>query len=196
MAKVVLSTGKFTFKPITMTAAATDIVTITAHDMPVNDIVRFETTNTLPDPLAVDTDYYIKTVESANTVTLSASKGGAVVNITDTGTGTHKALKQWGVTGLSSDEESAEVDTTDTGTTAGTTEGLAGRKKVSFSVSIIKDVAVNDISLRSAQLATIDYQGKKYSGTAILYTKSNGVEVDGRIEQTYNGAFNGTVTES
>jgi len=196
MAKAVLTTGKFTFKPIAMTAATSDIVTITAHDMVVGDIVRFETTNTLPDPLAVDTDYYILTVESVNTVTVSASLGGSVVDITDTGTGTHKALKQWGVTGLSDDQESPKIDMTDTGTAANSTEFMGGRITTDFSINIIKNTAVNDLVLKSAQLTTIDYQGKKYSGTAKLYTKNNGVEIDNRVEQTYTGAFDGTVTES
>ena len=197
MAKAVLTTGKFTFKPLAMTAATNDLITVTAHDtFLVDDIVRFETTNTLPDPLAVDTDYYVKSLQGADDITLSATVGGAIIDITDTGTGTHTMLKQWGVTGFSDDEEAAEVDTTDTGTTAGTTEAMGGRIKKSFSVNLIKNTAANDIVLASAQLSTLDYQGKKYSGTAILYTKNNGVEIDNRVEQTYTGVFNGTVTES
>ena len=102
---------------------------------------------------------------------------------------------EYDVTGLSFDAEAAEVDSTDTGTAAGTTEALAGRVGSTFTVNLIKDTAASDIALASAQTAILNFGAKTYTGTAILFTKNTGAEIDGRVEQTYTGRFNGTVTE-
>jgi hypothetical protein len=69
---------------------ATDVFTsASAHGLQVNDMVRFTSTTTLPAPLVAGTDYYVKTVPSTTTFTISATKGGATLDITTTGTGTH-----------------------------------------------------------------------------------------------------------
>ena len=73
---------------IATTAAATDVITTVDHLYENGSIVRFATDDTLPDPLAVDTDYYVRDV-SGDTYKVSATSGGAAVNITDTGTGNH-----------------------------------------------------------------------------------------------------------
>lgn len=100
------------------------------------------------------------------------------------------------VTGLTFDAEAAEVDTTDTGTTAGTTEALAGRVSSKFTVNLIKDTAASDAPLATSYASTVlNFGAKTYTGTAILFTKSTTGEVDSRVEQTYTGRFNGTVTE-
>lgn len=53
-----------------------------------DEIVQAETTGTLPAPLVINTDYYI--VNRTNTtVELSATEGGAPINLTSNGTGTH-----------------------------------------------------------------------------------------------------------
>jgi len=103
---------------------------------------------------------------------------------------------EYEVTGVSFDQEAAEVNTTDTGTTAGTTEALAGRVSSKFTISLIQDTGDSDAALASSATAILNFGVKNYTGTAILYTKSTTGEVDGRIERTYTGRFNGTVTEA
>lgn len=71
--------------------AATDEFTATAHGFVVDQVVRFTTTGTLPAGLSLNTDYYIVTVPTADTFEVSATEGGAPVDITDAGTGTHTA---------------------------------------------------------------------------------------------------------
>jgi len=68
--------------------ASADALYIEAHNLAVNDVVQFTTTGTLPAGISLATDYYIKT-SSTGSVTISASLGGATLNITDAGTGTH-----------------------------------------------------------------------------------------------------------
>lgn len=50
---------------------------------------RLTTTGTLPAPLAVDTDYFIVTINSTSTIELSATAGGTPIALTDDGAGTH-----------------------------------------------------------------------------------------------------------
>jgi hypothetical protein len=58
------------------------------HGLLVNDPLYFTTSNTLPAPLALNTAYYVETVPSATTFTVSATSGGVQLDITTTGTGT------------------------------------------------------------------------------------------------------------
>ena len=99
------------------------------------------------------------------------------------------------IVSLSMDQEAPKVDTTDTGTTAGTTEALAGRLSSDFSCTLVKDTGDSDAPMRTAYTAVLNFGAKTYTGTAILYTKGVSAEIDGRIEQVYGGSFNGTVSE-
>jgi hypothetical protein len=68
---------------------STDVLTCSGHALLVGDIVQFTTTGTLPAGLSTSTDYYVITVPTSDTFTISATAGGTVLDITDTGTGTH-----------------------------------------------------------------------------------------------------------
>lgn len=71
------------------TAAADDIITATAHGLVQDDIVEVTTSAAdLPAGLTIDTKYYVLFL-SVNTFSVSLTLGGAAVNITDAGTGTH-----------------------------------------------------------------------------------------------------------
>ena len=76
------------------TAAVTDIITSSSHGLSHGSKVRLTTTTTLPAGLSLLTDYYVIEV-TTDTFKLTAEKPGGtgatytVVDITDTGTGTH-----------------------------------------------------------------------------------------------------------
>lgn len=72
----------------TFTAATTDIITASAHGLSDGDCVQVSSDTTLPAGLSATTNYYV-TVLSSSTIKLSATLGGAYIDITDTGTGTH-----------------------------------------------------------------------------------------------------------
>lgn len=81
--------------------AATNVITVSAaHGLVVGDRVRFSSDDTLPAGLSVDTDYFVITVPSTTTLTVSATSGGAAVDITDTGTGTHTISRYDNLTGF------------------------------------------------------------------------------------------------
>jgi len=67
---------------------ATDVLTFDTLLYLDDDQVNLLTTDTLPAPLSDIVTYYIINV-SGNTCQLSLTSGGAAVNITSTGTGTH-----------------------------------------------------------------------------------------------------------
>jgi hypothetical protein len=89
----------FTFTVV----ASTDVITThSAHGLSIGDQVRASSTTTLPagltsstsityfgSPVTVPTIYFVKTVPSTTTLTLSAVSGGTTLDITNTGSGTH-----------------------------------------------------------------------------------------------------------
>ena len=74
--------------------AATNVCTYTngAHGLIDGNILNLATTTTLPAPLTTTTDYYVISA-TATTFKLSLTSGGAEIDITDTGTGTHYFIK-------------------------------------------------------------------------------------------------------
>jgi hypothetical protein len=81
---------------VTISIAAPGVVTWAAHGLSVNDTIRFTTTGALPTGLAINTTYYVKTVLSANTFTVSTSAGGAAVTTSGTQSGVQTALVWYG----------------------------------------------------------------------------------------------------
>lgn len=75
----------------TITIAAPGVATSLAHGMSVNDPVRISTTGALPTGLAPG-DYFIKTVPTLDTFTLSATLGGAAIDTSGTQSGVHSFI--------------------------------------------------------------------------------------------------------
>ncbi len=86
--KYVLMSG-YDNSSATFTAAVTGIITSNAHGLSNDDPVQFTTTTTLPAGLSLLTIYYVQNV-TTNTFQVSETTGnGSIIDITDTGTGTH-----------------------------------------------------------------------------------------------------------
>lgn len=91
-----LNNTDFTWKPVskvatvTISSASPGVVTLASHGFVANDPVVFSNTGgALPAAITAGTVYYVKTVLSANTFTISATPGGTAINTASTGTGTH-----------------------------------------------------------------------------------------------------------
>lgn len=69
--------------------ADTDVVTVKGHGLSVDDRVSFYSVAgvALPTGLTQGTVYYVKTAPDADTMTLSATSGGATINFTTDGSG-------------------------------------------------------------------------------------------------------------
>lgn len=83
---------------VTISNASPGVVSWATHGLVANDSIEFTTTGALPAPLAVGTTYYVKTVLTDGTFTISGSAGGAVINTTDAGSGAHTAYLNANVT--------------------------------------------------------------------------------------------------
>lgn len=73
---------------VTVVEAANTITATGLENTPDGSPVRFETTGTLPAPLVVGTTYFTRDTSGA-TRKLAAALGGAAIDLTDIGTGTH-----------------------------------------------------------------------------------------------------------
>lgn len=71
--------------------AVTDrLTTAGAHNLNVNDRVKFSSTRQLPAPIATGFLYRVVSVPSATEITISATLGGPTLDITDVGLGVHQ----------------------------------------------------------------------------------------------------------
>ena len=77
---------------VTISIASPGVVTLSAHGLLANDQVVFSTTGALPTGFTAGTVYFVKTVVSSSTFTLSTSAGGAVINTSGSQSGTQSIV--------------------------------------------------------------------------------------------------------
>jgi hypothetical protein len=77
----------------TISNASPGVITSTAHALTANAPVVFATTGGLPTGLTAGITYYVKTVLTADTFTVSATPGGTAINTSSAGSGTHTLIK-------------------------------------------------------------------------------------------------------
>ena len=73
---------------VTTDFATDDKIDLTAHGLDNGEVVHFSTTGTLPAGLSLNTKYFVIN-KTANDFEVSLTSGGAAVDITDDGSGTH-----------------------------------------------------------------------------------------------------------
>lgn len=71
----------------TITIASPGVVTVANHGLQISAPVVFGTTGALPTGLVAGTIYYVQSVPTVNTFTVSASQGGSVINTTGSQSG-------------------------------------------------------------------------------------------------------------
>lgn len=85
----------FSWKPVskvttvTISNASPGVITLVGHGFAANYPLVLSTSGTLPTGLTAGTTYYVKTVLDADTFTVSATVGGAAINTSSAGSGTH-----------------------------------------------------------------------------------------------------------
>jgi hypothetical protein len=178
---------------VTITIAAPGVVTWTAHGRSVNDTIRFTTTGALPTGLAINTTYYVKTVLSANTFTVSTSAGGAAVTTSGTQSGTQTALVWYGT---------AVVAVANTVLTLGSvvipawSMGLKGGMIVNAQFSMTNTANAKNIGISYGGSAISAVAGTSNASVSIqkdVYNRSNGTLVTSALAATGHG-LNGTAT--
>lgn len=79
----------------TISNATPAVFTLVDHGLYDGDVIRLETTGTLPTGLAVKTDYHVVyNGLTTSTFQISASRGGTPIATTGAGSGTHSFIKR------------------------------------------------------------------------------------------------------
>jgi hypothetical protein len=90
---VIEADGEFSILAASGVNTGTDVLTTsTAHNYSDTDTVVFGTTGTLPSPLTFGVIYFVRDV-SGSTFKVAATSGGVAIDITSTGSGTHRVYK-------------------------------------------------------------------------------------------------------
>ena len=79
---------------VTISNASPGVITWKSHGLEEGDRIVLSTTGALPTGLSAATTYYVKTVLSADTFTVSATNGGTVIDTSSAGSGTHTATTE------------------------------------------------------------------------------------------------------
>ena len=127
---------------------ATNVITWTGHGLSVGDKVRFYPNTfagSLPSPLTVDTDYYVLTAPTSDTITISDNPGGNVIDITTAGGGSrgqdYSNMKRFEIRTIDGniDFASGDKDVTTYTALAGSPVVLFFGKMHNFSESVMFD---------------------------------------------------------
>ncbi len=96
---------------VTISNASPGVVTYAGADnWANNDPVVFQTTGALPTGLTAGTTYYVKNLNAgANTFEVSATAGGASINTSSAGSGTHTAYAYYYISGWTKNDQSGAV---------------------------------------------------------------------------------------
>jgi hypothetical protein len=129
---------------VTISIAAPGVVTWTGHGLSVNDTIRLTTTGALPTGLAINTTYYVKTVLSANTFTVSTSAGGAAVTTSGTQSGTQTALVWYGTAVVAVANTEVTVATV---TVPGWAMGTGGGMEIDALFSLTNNATVKTLGM-------------------------------------------------
>ena len=116
------------------TANVSDVITFTTYTPVLNDVLYVSTTSALPNPLVINTKYYVITPVGL-TCELSLTLGGAAINITTTGTGVQSAQG-------ASTVGSYEIDVGYIGGTYGYGWGVGGWSRGGWGSGTINPVAL------------------------------------------------------
>lgn len=96
-----LNNTDYSWKPVskiatvTISNASPAVVSLASHGFSVNDRVVFSTTDELPTGLTAGTVYYVESVPDSGTFTVSDTVGGAAVDTTTAGSGTHSVTHKY-----------------------------------------------------------------------------------------------------
>lgn len=74
---------------VTISIASPCVFTLSSHNLAVGDTITPYTSGALPTGLASGTTYYVKTVPTSDTFTVSATASGSAINTSGTQSGTH-----------------------------------------------------------------------------------------------------------
>lgn len=100
---------------VTITSASPAVVTWIDHGLAVNDPVYFTSTVSVPTGMTADTVYFVKTVSTGNTFTISDTPGGTAINTSSTGSGAIRGTHPSSITMSNANFSSSSATDTSSG---------------------------------------------------------------------------------
>ena len=100
------------------------------------------------------------------------------------------------VTNISLNDNYEEIDITDTGTSGNLREFTGGFRDLGFSMTIVEDPTVADLTMNTESSFILNWEGKTYTGNAKILGKTGDGSIGGAITKTYNVRWTSEPTEA
>ena len=178
---------------VTISIAAPGVVTWAAHGLSINDTVRFTTTGALPTGLAINTTYYVKTVLSANTFTVSTSAGGAAVTTSGTQSGVQTALVWYGTAVVAVANTAVTLASV---TVPGWSVGTGGQIEINALFSLTNSANAKNLGMTFGGSAIFTLAAANNASVSVqkeIVNRGGSQIVSNAIGATGHGASTGTV---
>jgi hypothetical protein len=172
---------------VTITIAAPGVVTWTDHGRVANDTIRFTTTGALPTGLAINTTYYVKTVLSPNTFTVSASAGGAAITTSGTQSGVQTALVWYGTAVVA---VANTVVTLASATVPGWSMGVGGEMEIDALFTMTNNATAKNLSITFGGTAIFTLSAASNTSANVqknLVNRGNSVIMSNPVAATGHG---------
>ena len=177
----------------TITIAAPGVVTWTDHGLSVNDTIRFTTTGALPTGLAINTTYYVKTVLSPNTFTVSASAGGAAITTSGTQSGVQTSLVWYGTAVVAVANTAVTLASV---TVPGWSVGTGGQIEINALFSLTNSANAKNLNMTFGGSAVFTLASANVASVSVqkeIVNRGGSQIVSSAVGATGHGASTGTV---
>jgi hypothetical protein len=177
----------------TITIAAPGVVTWTDHGLSANSTIRFTTTGALPTGLAINTTYYVKTVLSPNTFTVSASAGGAAITTSGTQSGTQTALVWYGTAVVAVANTAVTLASV---TVPGWSVGTGGQIEINALFSLTNSANAKNLNMTFGGSAVFTLASANVASVSVqkeIVNRGGSQIVSSAVGATGHGASTGTV---
>ena len=178
---------------------STNQISASNHGLSTDDILLFTSSGTLPSPLSANNAYFI-VKSSSDTFKVSTEKGGDVVDITDTGSGTHSYHEKFKVpdmigrvpVGVDPNDSRLSTHSSDIGDTGGTEYyQLEDNEMPSHFHDFDRDITSEDSGIQSrndkdfATRAYVDSYDSNYDDNVDIETNEEGQDQPHENVQPY-----------
>ncbi len=168
---------------VTISQSSPAICTAVNHDLDVDDQIEFETTGTLPSPLAIATPYFVKSV-TGDTFQISTTMGGPSINTTTAGSGTHNFIPAFG-----SSKEDIEFKISDNALTDLDIDHVYLKRGEDTFYSVPSTEI--SVSLASSEMTIV--QGSVWPSLGVAYQWDNGDEFFVRVKGKDLGSYDDNI---
>lgn len=100
------------------------------------------------------------------------------------------------ITSCSISDSYEEIDVTDTGTSGNIREYTGGFRDAGFNFTIIEDPTSADLTMNTEQSCTVSWEGKTYSGNAMVLGKTGDGSIGSAATKSYTARWTSAPSET